>query len=102
MSLPMPTPDQQTNQTMFTYMPHVNNCGLQAWAFPTKANRIGAIMSGWAVKAGGANTVLAVNGSTLFGAVHGKDTQAMLDGPYGDQVHGAFSSMSDSLPLPHP
>jgi len=60
----------------------------QAWTFPTGSTRIGAIQSVMAVASEAAATVLAVSNSTLYGIVHGGDTQAMLDGGYGDQHLG--------------
>lgn len=58
----------------------------QAWGFPTGTDRIGAIQSMWAVSKGSPATVLAVANSTLYGAVHGSDGQALLDRAYGDTV----------------
>lgn len=49
----------------------------QAWAFPTTASRIGAIQT--LSPELGPNKVLAVANSTLYGAVHGKDTMSLLD-----------------------
>lgn len=56
----------------------------QAWGFPSGGpERIGAIQSLWAVAQGSNATVLAVANATLYGSVHGKDGQAVLDGAYG-------------------
>eukprot|EP00759_Apiculatamorpha_spiralis_P027968 PhF_6_TR30577/c0_g2_i1/m.44953/K07407/E3.2.1.22B, galA, rafA; alpha-galactosidase len=50
----------------------------QMWVFPTGSNRIGGI-----INAANPGMTLAVSNSTVYGAVHGNDAQALLDAAYG-------------------